>query len=283
VQTVTPGDGADGTDVPRWLELGAVELPYLEVGDPAGRPVVLVPGLTDGIAPITHPQTRAMLADVPLPLVRYRGIVLSHRFPAAAVLTTRDLAADLAAALETLLDEPAVLVCHSMGGMVAQHLAADRPDLVTAMILSATVPTADLVLRRVLAGWAELVRSGNAVAFARAAIAAAFTGVERQRRAALVAAVPPPPLAADAIARHLALSTACATHDATERLSAIRCPTLVLSGELDPVAPPDQGAALAAGVPAAEFEIFAGLAHGFPEQAPERFAARALRFLAAHT
>jgi pimeloyl-ACP methyl ester carboxylesterase len=267
---------------PRWLSLGAVHLPYLEVGDPAGRPVVLVPGLTDGIAPVTEPITRAMLADVPLPILRYRGLALSHRFPAEAVLTTRDLAADLAGALEVLIDQPAVLVCHSMGGMVAQHLAADRPDLVAAMILSATVPRADTILRRVLADWSRVVRVGDAAAYAKLAIAASYTGVERDRRTALVVADPPAPLPAEAIARHLALSHACATHDALDRLGAVRAPTLVLAGEHDPVAPPHQGARLAAGIADATFEVFHGLSHGFPEQDPEGFTRRATRFLELH-
>jgi 3-oxoadipate enol-lactonase len=269
-------------DGPRWVSLGAVHLPYLEVGDPAGRPVVLVPGLTDGIAPVTAPLARAMLADVPLPILRYRGLALSHRFPAEAVLTTRELAADLAAALDLLVDEPAVLVCHSMGGMVAQHLAADRPDLVAAMILSATVPQADTVLRRVLADWARVVRVGDAAAYAQLAIAASYTGRERDRRAALVVADPPPALPAEAIARHLALSHACATHDALERLAAIRAPALVLAGEHDPVAPPHQGERLAAGIADASFQVLPGLSHGFPEQDPEGFTALATRFLDAH-
>jgi pimeloyl-ACP methyl ester carboxylesterase len=276
VEPSTPMSG------PRWLSLGDADLPYLEVGDPAGRPVVLVPGLTDGIAPVTEARTRAMLTDVPLPMVRYRGLVLSHRFPADASLTTRDLATDLAAALEELLEAPAVLVCHSMGGMVAQHLAADRPDLVAAMILSATVPRADDELRRALARWATAVAAGDAQGFAQAAIDASFTGHERDRRTALLAALPPPPLASEAIERHFALSAACATHDATDRLAAIRCPTLVLAGELDPVAPPAQGQELAAGVADAIFEVVAGLAHGFPEQDPEGFAARTLTFLEVH-
>jgi pimeloyl-ACP methyl ester carboxylesterase len=276
VEPTTPMDG------PRWLSLGDVELPYLEIGDPSGRPVVLVPGLTDGIAPVTEPRTRALLADVPLPMVRYRGLVLSHRFPAAPSLTTRDLAGDLAAALEELLGRPAVLVCHSMGGMVAQHLAADRPELVAAMILSATVPRADDRLRRELATWATAVADGDARGFAQAAIDVSFTGREHDRRTALLAALPPPPLEPEAIDRHLALSAACASHDATDRLAAIRCPTLVLAGELDPIAPPTQGRVLAAGVADGTFELVVGLAHGFPEQDPDGFAARALAFLEAH-
>jgi pimeloyl-ACP methyl ester carboxylesterase len=279
---MTAASGGGPLDGPRWVSLGAVRLPYVEVGDPAGRPVVLVPGLTDGLAPVTEPQTRALLADVPLPILRYRGLALSHRFPADVVLTTRALAADLAAALDALLDQPAVLVCHSMGGMVAQHLAADRPDLVAAMILSATVPCADAVLRRVLADWARVVRVGDAAAYAQLAIAASYTGRERDRRAALVVADPPPPLGAEAIARHLALSHACATHDALERLAAIRAPTLVLAGEHDPVAPPHQGQRLAAGIADATVEVLPGLSHGFPEQDPEGFTLRATRFLDAH-
>ncbi|WP_194922132.1 alpha/beta fold hydrolase, partial [Catenulispora rubra] len=44
-------------------------------------------------------------------------------------------AADVAAALEPVTTGPAVIVGHSMGAVTAAQLAADRPDLVSALVL----------------------------------------------------------------------------------------------------------------------------------------------------
>jgi pimeloyl-ACP methyl ester carboxylesterase len=47
-----------------------------------------------------------------------------------------EYAAQVAAALDTLaLDRPVTLLCHSFGGRVGVHLAAERPDLVGGLVL----------------------------------------------------------------------------------------------------------------------------------------------------
>ena len=49
-----------------------------------------------------------------------------------------DHAADAAALIEAVAPGPVVMVGLSIGGLIAQRLAADRPDLVRALILSNT-------------------------------------------------------------------------------------------------------------------------------------------------
>jgi pimeloyl-ACP methyl ester carboxylesterase len=53
-----------------------------------------------------------------------------------------------------------------------------------------------------------------------------------------------------------------------ERLAKI--PTLVISAESDPIAPPALGRALAAAIPNARFELLTGASHAAPLQQPER-------------
>jgi pimeloyl-ACP methyl ester carboxylesterase len=264
---------------PRWIEVGQLRFPVLETGSPDGPPAILVPGLTDGLAPVSSPVARQLLQDAPLPMQRFRCLMVSHRHPAEGELTTRQLAADAAALLDELLDQPAWLFAHSMGAMVAQHLAVERPDLVEGMVLSATLPRADEAFREVLADWEALVLERRWREFSLAALTASYTGSEllRRRIALRVSAVPT--YDDELVARHRALTTACATHDAVDRLGAVRCPTLVLSGGRDEVCPPHHGEALADAIPGASYDVFDGLGHGFPEQAPRRFARTVLRFV----
>jgi pimeloyl-ACP methyl ester carboxylesterase len=264
---------------PRWIEVGQLRFPVLETGTPDGPPAILVPGLTDGLAPVSSPIARQLLRDAPLPMQRFRCLMISHRHPAQGALTTRQLAADAAGLLDELLDRPAWLFAHSMGAMVAQHLAVDRPDLVAGMVLSATLPRADDAFREVLGRWETLVLERRWREFALAALTASYTGSELLRRRISLRLTAVPTYDDELVARHRALSAACASHDAADRLTDVRCPTLVLSGERDEVCPPHHGEALAASVPGAAYELFEGLGHGFPEQAPRRFARTVLRFV----
>ena len=251
----------------------------LELGEPDGTPVVLLPGLSDGLAPVTVPAARRSFAEVPVPLTGYRALVLSHPSPIRGHPTTRDLAWDAATALDQLVDQPVGLVCHSMGGMVAQHLAVERPDLVAGLVLSATSAAADAHLCGVLRRWDQLVGGGDHLGFAQDAIERSFTGQARDDQLTLLAAIPPDPPSPILVERHLALSAACAAHDARDRLSEVAAPTLVLAGDRDEVVLPATSQDLAAALPDAAMAWFPGLGHAFPEQAGERFAARVLRFL----
>ncbi len=262
-----------------WTAVPGGRVPVLHTGDGTGPPVVLLPGLSDGLAPVSRPEAESLIDAVPLPMRHYRGLVVSYRHPVQPTTTTLELARDVAHVLRTHDHAPAWLLAHSMGAMVAQHLAADAPELVAGMVLSATAPQADAHLRRALARWAWQLRTGRFEVFARDAVATSATGGARLRllaearalrRAApaLLAGTVPP---AELVARHLALSGVAATHDARARLGRIRCPTLVLAGGRDVVCRPHQAVALARGIPGARLVVLAGLGHGFPEQAPDRY------------
>ncbi len=254
-------------------------VPVLDLGARAGRPLVLVPGLTDGLTPVTAPEARGLFAQVPLPLDRYRALVLSHAWPARPGTSTRSLAAQLGGALAQLLDRPAVLVAHSLGGMVAQHLAASAPEQVAGLVLSATADRADGQLRDLLARWDGWLIAGDHERFRVDAIRTSVTGSALESHLALHAAAPQPVPAPERIARHLTLSAACAGHDATAVLAAIGAPALVLAGGRDEVVPCGASARLAAGLSHSTFEVFDDLGHGFPEQARGPFQARVARFL----
>jgi pimeloyl-ACP methyl ester carboxylesterase len=263
-----------------WEPLGDVRVPVLSFGASGGSPVLLLPGLTDGLAPITDPNARAQMADPPVDLLeRHRVHVISHRFPVAPPLTTRILALDAACLLERLADRPAVLVGHSMGAMVAQHLAADRPDLVDRLVLSCTVGRADDAFRGVLAGWDVLVRAGRWREFFAEAIDRSYTGSNRLRRRVAQRVLPVEPPAAELQERHLVLSAACATHDALERLAEVVTPALILAGARDEVTAPEHAHELGDALPNATVEVWDGLGHGLPEQARGRFSRRLRRFL----
>ncbi len=263
------------------VPIADAEVSVLAIGAPTGRPVVLIPGLSDGLAPVEDDAARALYACAPLPLDRTRGLVVSHRAPVRPGISTLELAADLRVVLGHLLDRPAVLVAHSLGGMVAQHLAAAAPELVAGLVLTACPDRADERLRAVLARWDGWLGAGQSRRFRRDAIVTSMTGEGRRAHLALDAASTVGPPSPDRIARHLALSAACAGHDATSKLASVTAPALVLAGGRDALVDLARSRALAEALTAARFEVFVDLGHGFPEQARGPFQARVARFLGA--
>lgn len=258
-----PLTGRSGPDAPM--------VPVLHLGAPDGPPVVLVPGLTDGLHPVSRRAARRLYEHLPVPMDRCRGLVASYREPLTAPVTTAGLAADLAEVVAARVDAPVVVIAHSMGTMVAQHLAAARPDLIAGLVLSAPLVVADAAVREILGRWATLVRAGRWEDLADDALACSYTGDELLRRREVARALPPE-IPDEALAeRHLLLSDACLTHDASAVLASIVAPTLILGGDADPIARPEQAQRLADALPAARLHLLPGLAHGFPEEASGAF------------
>ena len=253
----------------RWFQQPDRRMPWVEAGRPDAPLVLALPGLSDGLMPLSEVGPHVLGTARSTRRLPFRVVTLSHRHPMPERITTRELADDAAAFIEARLDPPVVLVAHSMGGMVAQWVAATRPDLVRELVLTATLARPVPAFTAILHTWEAMVTEGRWRDFAASANEVAYTGSELLRRRLLLR-VTRPPAAPHLAGRHRALTGACLTHDATDVLATIRCPTLVLAGADDPVVPPAASRQLAAAIPDAAYEEFAGLAHGFPEQSPDR-------------
>ena len=81
-------------------------------------------------------------------------------------------------------------------------------------------------------------------------------------------------------AGYAASCAAVAGVDWLERLSAITCPTLVISGARDAGAPPAMGQAIAERIPGARLEVIADASHLSVLETPDEFDALLKRFLA---
>ena len=125
-----------------------VRLHYVEQGDPAGRPVVMLHGYTDSsfsfsrVLPLLDRRYRVFALDL-------RGHGDSER-PAAGY-ALGDFAADVVACMDELGLEDATLVGHCMGSLVAQRVALVAPERVSRLALVSSMTTA-----RNLVGISEL-------------------------------------------------------------------------------------------------------------------------------
>lgn len=112
--------------------------PTHPAGEPEQRPVVMLLHGWIASADLNWAAVYGSLIDA-----GYRVLAIDHRGHGRGLrplvpFRLADCAADAAGVLRTLGLPPAVIVGYSMGGAVAQLIARDHPDVMSALILSGT-------------------------------------------------------------------------------------------------------------------------------------------------
>ncbi|MGF1551944.1 MAG: 3-oxoadipate enol-lactonase [Paracoccaceae bacterium] len=168
-----------------------------------------------------------------------------------------DCADDLAGILDALGIEGATVVGLSVGGLIAQALAARRPDLASRLVLmdtAARIGTDDLWNTRI-----ETVESKGIEAIADGVIERWFG--PRYRAEAAELGLWRAMLTRTPAAGYARLSAAIRDADLTESTRGLRLPVLAMAGSEDGATPPDLVEATAALVEGARFERLDGAGH----------------------
>jgi 3-oxoadipate enol-lactonase len=189
------------------------------------------------------------------------------------VYRTRDMADDAAAVLDHAGVATAFVFGISMGGMIAQELALRHPERVRALALGATF-AGHLRSRKpsLRTGW-DLLRTvtggrrgADAARLARLARLLVSAEHFAAQRDAFVAWLRSIEHATPRVA--FRQMTAVALHDTTRRLSRLRVPTLVITGDRDRLVPPANSYRLARLIPGARLVVLPGAGHVFPVERP---------------
>jgi pimeloyl-ACP methyl ester carboxylesterase len=280
------GDGIASNEGEQVVGVGrGIELCCETFGDRADPPLVLVMGL--GMQMVHWPLGLiAQLVERGLYVVRFdnrdRGCsthvpiapptrmrLITRRF-GPEQYTIEDMALDTAGLLDALGLESAHLAGVSMGGMIAQTLAATRPRRVRSLvsIMSSTgsrragQPKAHvypLLLRPASRERAAYVESQLKVLTAIGAPGDVLDTPEV--RALIGAAYDRDP---DVAATARQLGAILASGDRTRALRGIVAPTLVIHGERDPLITPSGGVATARAIPGARLQLVPSMGHGLP-------------------
>jgi pimeloyl-ACP methyl ester carboxylesterase len=256
-------------------------------GGGADPPVLLVMGL--GMQMIHWPEGFiAQLVARGLFVIRFdnrdrgRSTHVRLRGPSLTQLATRrfdpaqytldDMARDTSGLLDALGLDSAHLVGVSMGGMIAQTLAASRPRKVRSLvsIMSSTGsrrvgqprPTVYRVLLRAAPREEEQFVE-HQLRVLKAIGAPGDAADTPESRAIMRTGYQRDP---DARGTGRQLAAILASGDRTKDLRTITAPTLVIHGEADPLISPSGGKATAEAIPGAKLLLVPGMGHSLPER-----------------
>lgn len=202
------------------------------------------------------------------------------RLPVPTAYQLRDMASDAVGVLDALGVERAHVCGASMGGMIAQHVAASMPDRVRSLTLMMTssgarrLPQARPHVRRAMLKRPAADDPPAIVAHLEHLLhligSPGFRPDPAQFRARLEASVQRA-WRPSGTARQLVAIVA--DGDRTPMLSRIQAPTLVLHGRDDPLIPMAAAHDLAAHIAGAQLELIEGMGHDLPLALLPRLAA----------
>lgn len=262
------------------IKVNEVEL-YYEIHG-AGEPLLLIAGLGFG-AWSWYRQVPEFSGAFTTIAFDNRGVGQSDK--PEVEYTIRMMAEDAAGLLRALKVDRAHVLGHSMGGYIAQELALHHPELVASLVLMSTSfggKNAVLMSPETAAQmWSELE--------AEATEAALRKGLSLRFSERFIAGHP------DIIAQFIALRkahlptrsgwqrqfAACLGFETESRLASLRAPTLISTGDDDPIVPAENSKRLAERMPNARLFVFQGARHLVFIERAEEFNQTVIEFLKA--
>jgi len=252
-----------------------VTLRYVEQGVKGGTAVVFLHGFSDShhtwdLNVPTFPRNHHVY------VLDQRGHGDSTR--PACCYTQQSFAADVAAFLDAMGEQSAIIVGHSMGSFIAQQVALDFPRHVKGLVLVGSAPTVAgnpvaLELKSLVDTFEDTVDPEFIRAFQESTFARAVPASYIDRLVSESSKVPAR-VWQDALDGLLA-------EDHSARLGRIRVPVLVIGGDQDGFFPVAEQRALANALPDADFVLYPGTGHAPHAEQPQRFKQDVTRFLRA--
>ena len=149
-------------------------------------------------------------------------------------ITVRDFAKDVAVAMDELNIKNADIFGVSQGGMIAQYLAIDRPDLVRKLVLAVTLSKNNETVKNVLNNWIEMTQQGDMKNLVTDMAIKMYSDEYMKRYKPMLPLLTILQKPKD-VNRFIQLAKSCLTCNAYEELDKITCPVFVIGGGLDQV------------------------------------------------
>lgn len=248
------------------IEIDNTEMEYITFGS-GEKNAILIPGLGDGLRTVKGKA-------VPFACLYhefaqgYTVYCFSRKNELEEGYSTRDMARDMKMAMDQLGIKKADIIGVSQGGMIAQFIAIDYPEVVNKLVLAVTVPRGNETIENVVGSWIEFAKDGNFYDLTVDTAEKMYTEehLKKYRKIYPLLTRLNTPKSTE---RFLVMAKACITHNAYDELNKIKAPTFIIGAEKDLIVTGDASRVLAEKIAGSELYMYEDYGHGVFEEAKD--------------
>jgi pimeloyl-ACP methyl ester carboxylesterase len=228
------------------------------------RTVVVLPGLSDGLATVRGKALALMPPYVPY-IKTHRIYMFSRRNDLPVGATIDDMARDQLCALDELNIENFSVLGVSEGGMIASALALLAPERVDKLVLAVSAAGTNGIIRENIVRWLKLAERGDHAALMRDTAEKSYSEgyLKALRKTYPILGLIGRPKSYD---RFRANCEAILGFDKRDEIGIISCPTLIIGGGKDKIVGAEAAQELHKLISSSEIFVYPDLGHGLYEE-----------------
>ena len=239
---------------------------YISFGT-GNKNLLIIPGLGDGL------KTVKGLA-IPFSIMYrmfskdFKVYVFSRKDKLNYGYSTEDMANDLKKMLDKIGIEKTSVVGVSQGGMIAEHLAINYPELIEKLVLVVTLSKQNEIVNKRVSKWIDLAKENNYKDIFIDTCENSYTEKtlsKYRNKYSLLTKISKP----KSLDRFIIEAQSCLTHDAYNKLNKIKCNTLIIGGSKDNIVGVDASKEIHEKIKTSELYIYDDYGHGLYEEAKD--------------
>ncbi len=243
---------------------GDMEMDYIVFGS-GEKSFVILPGLSVHSVMGSAEAIAQAYADF---TQEYTVYVFDRAKNISQGYTVREMARDTALAMKELDIENAYVFGASQGGMIAQYLAIDYPNLVCKMILGSSLAKPNETFLEVIDEWVKLAQEKNEDALLESFADKIYSEATLENyRDSIISSNKG--ITDEEYSRFIILAEACKSFNCYDELSKIQCPVLVIGSEVDWVVTPEGSKEIAQAIGCEIYLYDSSYGHGVYDEAAD--------------
>ena len=248
------------------IELDNTTVNYISFGT-GTKNLVIIPGLGDGLKTV---KGLALPFSIMYKMFakNFKVYVFSRKNKLEENYNTEDMANDIKKILDKINVDKVYVVGISQGGMIAEHLTINYPELVEKLVLVVTLSKQNEIVNHRVNKWIDYAKNDNYKELFIDTMNNSYQErtLKKYRKLLPILTKVGKPKKFD---RFIIEANACLTHNAYERLKEIKCPTLIIGGQRDNIVGVQASKEMHEKIKNSELYIYEDYGHGVYEEAKD--------------